>query len=167
VISLGSNIIDALESTYRERIVHRDIKPENIMYRNDFEAVLVDFGLVRDLNATSLTQTFHMRGPGTPIYSAPEQLTNNKAMIDWRTDQFALGITLCLAAFGIHPFEMGTPIKTIERMASFERCSVHVKARIAASGLTPLIKMIEPYPIGRYRTPAYLKNDWNNLEVVK
>ena len=93
IITLGKNLISALEVTYKERIVHRDIKPDNIMFRlGNSEAVLIDFGLVRDLDASSLTQTFQMRGPGTPIYSAPEQLNNNKNFIDWRTDQFSLGI---------------------------------------------------------------------------
>ena len=166
VFDLGKDMIGALESTYRERIVHRDIKPDNIMFRgNRSDAVLVDFGLVRDLEATSLTQAFHMRGPGTPLYSAPEQLNNEKALIDWRTDQFALGISLCRAILGIHPFDAGSPVKTVEKMASLDHINDTVKKHIIDQGFGVLIKMLEPYPIGRYRTPEMLMIEWNNMEV--
>ena len=165
-ISLCIDIIGALEVTYKERIVHRDIKPDNIMFRSkNKEAVLIDFGLVRDLDASSLTQTFQMRGPGTPIYSAPEQLNNNKSLIDWRTDQFSLGITLSEAVLGEHPFEAGSSSKTVERIASMALCNKTYVDKITALGLTPIIKMLEPYPIKRYRTPSQLKGDWQSMEA--
>jgi serine/threonine protein kinase len=166
IIAIGSDLINALEATYNERIVHRDIKPDNIMFRgNRTEAVLVDFGLVRDLDATSLTQAFHMRGPGTALYSAPEQLNNQKPLIDWRTDQFALGITLCEAALGMHPFEAGSHTKTVEKIASMASCNDTVKKELVTLGLDPLIKMLEPYPIKRYRTPNQLRSHWDKLEA--
>jgi len=91
VISIGRDLLNALSTTYLQHIVHRDIKPDNVMFRKErAEAVLIDFGLVRNLDASSLTQAFFERGPGTALYSAPEQLNNNKALIDWRTDQTCL-----------------------------------------------------------------------------
>ena len=166
LLSLGSDLICALEATHKERIVHRDIKPDNIMFRGDMvDAVLVDFGLVRDLEATSLTQAFHMRGPGTPIYSAPEQLNNQKAMIDWRTDQFALGITLYESIVGEHPFYAGNSIATVEKIATLKKCNDVAVKKIIDLGLKPLLKMLEPYPIGRYRTPGLLKSEWSKMEA--
>jgi len=164
IITLGEDLITAFEVTYKERIVHRDVKPDNIMFRVDTaEAVLIDFGLVRDLDASSLTQTFHMRGPGTPIYSAPEQLNNEKNMIDWRTDQFSLGITICEAAFGEHPFDAGSSAKTVERIATRATCNKTTAGKLLNLGLAPVIKMFEPYPIGRYRTPGLLRDDWSKM----
>lgn len=143
------------------------IKPDNIMFRGTgVDAVLVDFGLVRDLDASSLTKAFYMRGPGTPLYSAPEQLNNEKSLIDWRTDQFALGVTLCEATLNIHPFDAGTPNQTIEKLASRSKCNKDIVDKIADLKLHPLIKMIEPYPINRYRTPEQLKGDWLKLEAL-
>lgn len=166
IIAIGRDLINALEVTCKERIVHRDIKPDNIMFRsNRTEAVLVDFGLVRDLNAKSLTQASHIRGPGTALYSAPEQLNNQKPLIDWRTDQFALGVTLCEAALGVHPFEAGSCANTIEKVASRANCNDTVRKKLINLGLEPLIKMLEPYPIKRYRTPAQLRSNWNSMEA--
>lgn len=167
IISIGKDLINALETTFKQRIVHRDIKPDNIMFRSACtDAVLVDFGLVRDLDASSLTKAFHMRGPGTPLYSAPEQLNNEKTLIDWRTDQFALGVTLCEAILRIHPFEAGSPTKTVEKIASRVKCDIDVVNKINDFKLHPLVKMIEPYPINRYRTPEQLKGDWLKLEAL-
>jgi len=86
-LKLGQALIDALGHVASLDLVHRDIKPDNIMFRDDSRtSVLVDFGLVRDLSASSLTHTWVNRGPGTPYFAAPEQLNNQKRLIDWRTD---------------------------------------------------------------------------------
>ena len=64
VLSLGRKLIDALAYLARLKLVHRDIKPDNIMFREDESTpVLVDFGLVRNLMAPSLTHTWADRGP--------------------------------------------------------------------------------------------------------
>ena len=41
-------ILLALNYMHQQDIVHRDIKPENIMFGNDGEVRLVDFGLAKD-----------------------------------------------------------------------------------------------------------------------
>jgi len=88
-------------------LVHRDIKPANIMFKEGLETpVLVDFGIVRDLAATSLTQTWSPIGPGTPFFASPEQLNNEKHLIDWRSDQFSLGVTLYFARTARHPYQL-------------------------------------------------------------
>jgi hypothetical protein len=61
---------------------------------SDPTPALVDFGLVRDLSETSLTASWLPRGPGTPLFASPEQLNNEKALIDWRSDQFSIGVIL-------------------------------------------------------------------------
>ena len=164
IIVLGTDVLNALSVTYANHIVHRDIKPDNIMFREgERSAVIVDFGLVRDLDATSLTQAFNMRGPGTPFYSSPEQLNNQKAMINWRSDQFSLGITLCISFLGCHPFENGNMIKTVEKMSSFSLCNEDTAAKLKSAGLQPIVKMLEPFPIRRYRTPEILMSEWRAL----
>lgn len=51
---LGSQLIDAIGHIASHNLIHRDIKPDNILFREDMQTpVIVDFGLVRDLGATS------------------------------------------------------------------------------------------------------------------
>ncbi len=80
---IGGQLVSAIAHIASHDLVHRDIKPDNILFRADgVTPVIVDFGLVRDLVRTSLTQTWLMRGPGTPFFAPSEQLRNEKALID-------------------------------------------------------------------------------------
>ncbi len=93
--AVGAQLISAISHIASQDLVHRDIKPDNILFRADgITPVIVDFGLVRDLIRTSLTQSWFIRGPGTPYFAPPEQLRNEKALIDWRSDQFSLGVVV-------------------------------------------------------------------------
>lgn len=148
------------------QLVHRDLKPDNIMFRDTTEVpVVVDFGLVRDLNATSLTMTWCPLGPGTPYYASPEQLTNQKALIDWRSDQFGLGVVIAEARFGVHPFARAGEDdgKTVDRVANHDVPSPVFLDRVKADGLEPLARMLRPWPVDRFRLPQDLLAAWKAL----
>lgn len=160
---IGEKVIDALVHIAQRRIVHRDIKPANIMFRNGLGSpVLVDFGIVRNLGDASLTQTWIIRGPGTPIFAPPEQLNNEKDMIDWRSDQFSLAISLSVAVFGDHPFRRlgDTDVMVVERVARKEEIPSIFVDKAEAAGLSILTTMMAPWPINRYRTPRDLQAAW-------
>jgi serine/threonine protein kinase len=40
-------LLKAINHCHSQNILHRDIKPENIMYGNDGEVKLIDFGLAK------------------------------------------------------------------------------------------------------------------------
>lgn len=160
---LGSILIDALEYLRTISLVHRDIKPENIMFRADnMTPVLVDFGLVRDLGQESLTQTWMLQGPGTPFYAAPEQLQNRKDLIDWRTDQFSLGVVLAVCGFGRHPFADPDEVKarTVQKVVDGGKSTGCFDAWCKKHGLDALQRMTSAWPVHRFRTSDLLKKAW-------
>jgi serine/threonine protein kinase len=166
ILSLGEKMINAISHVAELGLVHRDIKPDNIMFREDGSTpVLVDFGLVRDLTATSLTQTWAPRGPGTPYYASPEQLNNKKRLIDWRTDQFSLGVVLCIARFVVHIFkhrnEPDFSRFTVERVARHGSRNQEILNQIHSAGLDCLERMTRVWPVQRYRFPEILSQEWN------
>jgi eukaryotic-like serine/threonine-protein kinase len=107
ILNLIGSIISGLNILWQRNIVHRDIKPQNILIKDDAKPVIIDLGIARLLDEDSLTQSFLPSGPCTYAYAAPEQLLNHKDDIDYRTDQFALGILmLLLINNGRHPFDL-------------------------------------------------------------
>ncbi len=162
--AIGCRLIDAVGHIARLDLVHRDIKPENIMFREDGSSpVIVDFGLVRDLSATSATASWALRGPGTPFFASPEQLNNDKHMIDWRSDQFGLGVTLAVATFGRHPYAAASDTLevTVERVAARGGPSEDFISSCRRERLVALAKMVQPWPVLRYRTPSDLGRAWD------
>lgn len=160
---LGQAIIGALAHLRPMNLAHRDIKPDNIMFRSDGTTpVLVDFGLVRDLGDESLTQTELDRGPGTPFYAAPEQLQNRKDLIDWRTDQFSLGVVLSVCGFGRHPYGEATdvPARVVHKVRGHGEPTHDFKAWTHANGLDSLRRMTNIWPVQRFRTPEQLARGW-------
>lgn len=106
VLNLIKHISTGLKIIWDRRIVHRDIKPDNILITPSGLPKIIDLGIARLLDFPSLTHSLARLGPCTPIYAAPEQLTNRKTEIDQRTDQFSIGILMVqLAIGGHHPFD--------------------------------------------------------------
>ncbi|MBE0647948.1 MAG: serine/threonine protein kinase [Bacteroidales bacterium] len=105
IFPLLNSLIQGLSIIWDKNIVHRDLKPENIIIRPSGIPCIIDLGIARFLDLESLTKTISPLGPCTPIYAAPEQLTNNKNLIDPRTDFFGLGIIALELYLGVHPFD--------------------------------------------------------------
>ncbi|MET0534250.1 MAG: protein kinase [Steroidobacter sp.] len=90
VTHIARQLVEALHYAHRY-IVHRDIKPENIWMAEDGAVKLMDFGIARVFANSQLTQTGIALG--TAYYMSPEQRIGSKD-VDWRTDQYALGVVL-------------------------------------------------------------------------
>ena len=160
---LASALIGAVSHIASLHLVHRDLKPDNIMLRDGgLSPTIVDFGLVRDLRETSLTHTFALQGPGTPLFAPAEQLINEKQLIDWRSDQFSLAVLLSYVTFGFHPysFEKDTNAEIIQRVATRGPLADRFVQQATNSRLASLIKMASPWPVQRYRTPRMLEQAW-------
>ena len=162
LLRLGQQLISGVSHIAKQSLVHRDLKPENILFRDDQnEAVITDFGLVRDLGKTSITGSWLVSGPGTPFYAAPEQLNNEKSQISWRTDQFCLGMVFAMCSFGEHPY--GGP----EYVAARSGPTMKFKTWVTDTGFVVIEKMLAAYTVRRYATPEILLKMWNEQEVGK
>ncbi len=89
-LKIGKDVLKALVYTHDKSIIHRDLKPDNIRFDLRGNAIVTDFGLVKDLQETSLTMTGI--SIGTPQYMSPEQLHGEE--VDERSDIYQLGVLL-------------------------------------------------------------------------
>ncbi|VAH55500.1 unnamed protein product [Triticum turgidum subsp. durum] len=72
-----------------KKIAHLDIKPQNILFDDDFNAKLSDFGLCKLIDR-DMSQVF-TRMRGTPGYLAPEWLTSQ---ITEKADVYSFGVVV-------------------------------------------------------------------------
>ena len=83
------DVAEALEHAREQRVVHRDLKPANLIIDPEGRAHLVDFGIARFFDDTTVTKTGVL--VGTPMYMAPELLTG-RLSADHRSDIYSLGL---------------------------------------------------------------------------
>jgi serine/threonine-protein kinase len=93
------DVCNALNFAHKSGYVHCDVKPANIMINRQGTVYLTDFGIAREVDATTAT----MVGYGAPAYMAPEQVKG----LDPKptTDIDSLGVTLYeMVTGGRRPF---------------------------------------------------------------
>jgi serine/threonine-protein kinase len=110
-MSVVAQAAEALHAAHAGGIVHRDVKPSNLMVQESGAVVLVDFGVARSTNVTSITSTNAV--PGTALYMAPEQAAGRP--VSAATDIYALGAVAYCCLTGGPPFTGDNPLQVAVR----------------------------------------------------
>jgi DNA-binding response OmpR family regulator len=143
-------IAKALDAVHAAGVVHRDLKPANIMFRENGRLAILDFGLARELDATS---TLTQRGMvmATPLYMSPEQCLGHPH--DPRGDLYSVGCILYEMLTGDTPFQGDNP-----SALAYQHVNAPVPrlpARLA--GYQPLIeRLMAKNPAERFQTALEL-----------
>lgn len=97
-------LLRAINHCHAWGVTHRDIKPENIMYGQDGEIKLIDFGLSRHLEQEVESKKHTLSTvAGTLAYMAPEVM--NEKYDPKHCDIWSLGVLMYLMVSGYLPFQ--------------------------------------------------------------
>jgi len=126
-LGLATQICEALNAAHEKGFVHRDLKPGNVKVTPNGKVKLLDFGLVRileagrldpDLSNSATTITQSVRGAilGTPAYMSPEQARGEGA--GRQSDIWAFGCVLYEMLTGRPAFTGGTTTEVLGRIVT-------------------------------------------------
>jgi predicted ATPase/serine/threonine protein kinase len=119
-IEIAAQIAEGLTKAHEAGITHRDLKPENLMVSHDGFVKILDFGLAKlassgggrsDIYNLSTSQTPAGLVLGTVGYMSPEQVSGDG--LDFRSDQFSLGLVLYEMVTGKRAFQRSTAAETL------------------------------------------------------
>jgi serine/threonine-protein kinase len=101
-------IAPSLDDAHRRGIIHRDLKPGNILFDENNNAFISDFGIAKSIALPSTTTLTDGGVVGTPRYMSPEQARGDA--VDARSDIYSLGVIVFEMLIGQSRFDVVTPL---------------------------------------------------------
>ena len=155
----------ALKTAAESGVVHRDIKPENIMLTRAEDAKVTDFGLAQ-LNEPTQKMNLTQAGTtmGTPWYMSPEQIQGEP--LDFRTDQYAFGVTCYHMFAGEPPFPGKNSVSVAVQHLKDEPAPLGKHRRDLPSAMCRVIhRMMAKKPEDRFASPEDLQQALSELDT--
>ena len=170
VIDLCHQVAEGLAKAHAASIVHRDLKPENVMVSHDGFAKIVDFGLAKLTESSQDEGQTVTRSVGTTPglvmgtlgYMSPEQVSGDA--VDYRSDQFALGLIVYEMATGKRPFDRPTTAQALAATIEAEPQPIDaLNAEVSPHLAAVVARCLAKDPADRYESTRDLARDLKQI----
>ncbi|MGD1940676.1 MAG: AAA family ATPase, partial [Leptolyngbyaceae cyanobacterium] len=161
VLAIALQLTDALHYLIQQRVIHKDIKPSNILIHPESGRIqLIDFSIASLLPKERQQLASPTVLEGTLAYISPEQTGRMNRGIDYRTDFYALGVTLFELLTGERPFDPQDPMELVHchlaRPVTFPAAS---QATIPEAVQEIVLKLMAKNAEDRYQSALGLQHD--------
>ena len=161
-IYVAKQMCEALGYAHNMGIIHRDVKPQNVIVVDDWSIKILDFGIARDVTASTMT----FMGPnvlGSVHYISPEQAKGE--IVDQKSDIYSLGIVLYEMLTGVLPFEGDTTVTVALKHINEEiRKPSDVDPTLPESLSRIVMKAVQKSPRYRYESTFKMEEDLDRAE---
>lgn len=164
-----AEIVSAVSHLHKSGIVHRDLKPENILMDSDGHVMLTDFGLAKEIDESSRSNSMC----GTTEYMAPEILLakGHNKNADW----WSVGILLYEMLAGQPPYTHANRKKLQEKIINEK---LKLPPRLTGEAHSLLKGLLQKDPLKRLgsgpkgadeiKSHKWFRTvNWKNLEARK
>jgi hypothetical protein len=168
LLDVAAQLTDGLASAHGAGIVHRDLKPENLMVTADGFLKILDFGIAKLSPGAAGGEASPLMTStglviGTPGYMSPEQASGKT--VDFRSDQFSVGLILYEVATGRRAFERPTPVETLSAIIREEPEPLGALApRLPAPVRWVVERCLAKDPEERYASTRDLAREFKQLQ---
>jgi serine/threonine-protein kinase len=157
MLAILEPLCEALEEAHKLGLVHRDVKASNVILGHDTQGprpVLLDFGLVKLLDAEGPGLTSSRSMLGTPAAMAPEQMKGQP--VTARTDVYAVALLAYHMLTGAPAFG-GTP-GVVQSYLQVHGPRPRPSAKVDIDPVIdePIIRALAPDPSQRFASPVEL-----------
>lgn len=159
VLSLVTQLAQALDFAHSNGVVHRDVKPTNILVDEHGRAYLADFGIARASDQSRHTRTGAL--VGTPEYMSPEQV-QGRPVTD-AADRYALGVIAYELLTGRPPFQAETVASVLHAQVYETPQRLHRLRADLPSGIEGAVsRMLDKDPARRWPSGAEFAAELRN-----
>jgi serine/threonine-protein kinase len=161
-LDLVADVAAGLGAAHRAGVIHRDVKPANIVCDQGGVPRLVDFGIARVSDMTSMTRAHTVLG--TAHYLSPEQARGEQ--LGPESDVYALGCVLFALLTGAPPFEADSHVAVAYRHVHDEPPAPStLRPEVPAEVDAIVLRCLAKWPAGRYPTASDLETDLRRVRA--
>jgi serine/threonine protein kinase len=138
----------ALHYAHSRGVIHRDIKPSNILYTQEGDVRIIDFGIAL-VDGSDISRIEGIAG--SPSYMSPEQVQSQE--LTSRSDLYSLGAVMYELLTGSRPFRAGNLAKLMHQIVYATPAPIHTLRREVSEDLEDVVATaLQKEPGKRFRS---------------